>query len=184
MTNETGSNEEMKSGCFPLSRSVRKQCYNEFSSLQRDYRNILSMAVLTENNELTPVLLSMLSYLSKDASFTSKKRYYCMILMVEKDIKDIQQIIDFMVLLSKKLAVTLVLVGVGDGSYTNLSRFKTLSGKTSEFYDTKGELLEINAIIFLSLRDCKSNPFALVKELFKFIPNRIFHSKQLKITSP
>lgn len=180
---ETESKQEWKTECFPLSKNLRKQYYREVSSLQRDYRNILQMATPAESKELTPTLLAMLSLLSKDPLFTSKKRYYCMLMLVEKDIRDIQQIIDFMVLLSKKLAVTLLIVGVGDGTYTNLSEFSVFSRKQSPFYASKGELLEENAIIFMSLQNCKDNPLALLKELLKSIPNRIFLSKQLKIPS-
>ena len=170
--------QEFKSECFPLSSNPRKQSFRDFASVQKNYKKMLQVTIPNEDKDLTPTLLAFIKCLSKDVFFSSPKRYYCMIMLVEEDIDDTQRVTDFMVLLNKKLAATLILVGVGSSPYPNLSEFSLFSRKMTEYNDSKSKILDSNAIVFLSLQECKESPAILVKEILKNLPDRIYASKQ------
>ena len=160
--------------CFSLNGKPGLSSFSELKLLSENYRKSTKLIEPNQLRFITPVLETLRAHLSKDLYFNSKKRYYNIILLLEEEIDDIQEVIDFMGVLSQQIAVTLLLVGMGKGPYPNLEGFNINSGQAGTFYDSKGDALPPNTIAFLSLQDVKMNTFGLVKEMLKFIPDRIY----------
>lgn len=170
-------NEELYdtySSCFLLTDDDGiSNNFLDFNLLKESYRKAVSQIEPHQIRFITPVVETIVANLKKDPGFNSKARYYNIILLIEDDIEDIQELIDYMVQLNEKMPVTLLLIGMGKGPYPSMDGFQAFKEPKAPFYDSKGDVLDVNAIIFLSLQETKGIPNELVKEVLKFIPDRV-----------
>ena len=166
--------------CFPLSDNPDNSSYSDINTLSRDYQKIITSLEPCQVKAYTPVVKEIIESLRKDGHFASTSRFYSIILLVEEDIQDLREMIDFLGSIRTQISVALLFVGVGGGgSYKNLKAFGMYSGKLSRPTTSRGEILDLHSIVFLSLEEVKGSPLEVTKELLKVLPG-IINSSMVK----
>ena len=175
---------DQSSEIFPLSNNAENCSYSEPSTMSNDYKSIMKALEPTEVKSITSILKSIIAQISKDANFNSKARYYIINLLIEDDIPNFQELVDYLTPISNQIPLTLILIGVGKATYTMLNTFHILSGKWIQYTDSKGHVLEQHTAVFLSLQDARDSAVALVKEVLKVVPDRVYASMQKRNICP
>lgn len=170
--------------CFSLSDTMESNLYSDVQTLSSEYKHIMNSLVSSKLRFVTPVLRQIIDVLKRDLFFTSNMRYYNLIFLLEREIDDLQEFIDFLVPLSNHLPLTIFLVGMGTGPYHTLSEFRISNIKRSTYYDSRGHPLDPYVINFITMEEVNGNHSILVKELLKIIPERVQMTFSRKNASP
>ena len=162
---------------FPLSGRKGSWTFSNSASVCKHYRNRLVEIESHEVVFISPVCKAIIASLSKNIFFTSISRHHVFFFLIENDIVDIQELIDFVVAINEQTSLTIFIVGVGAGPYSNIRKFDIFNTNRARFLDAKSNYDVEHMLNFLSLDDMKQMQLNLCQELIAIIPKRVVQSK-------
>lgn len=160
--------------CFSMPKNQKGDAFTDISTMLDSYRSMLTQLETSTIRFVTPALKSIVNRITQDIFFTAHKKHYIIVFLVEDDVEDLQEMIDYIATVSDIVPLSLFLIGMDVGLYSSLGGFSVYNQNRPSYYDSRGEEFDPYIINFISIQEISDGPNGLVKELFKMVPDRIY----------
>ena len=95
--------------------------------------------------------------------------YNVLLIISDGHADDIDEIVES-IIISSKLPLSIVIIGVGDDTSCDMKR---LNGESGKLINSKGECLEKDIVQYVHFNDYNENIEKLTQEVFRYIPHQI-----------
>ena len=152
------------SACFNLNEENKK--IKGIENIVNTYKDALNRIELSAGTFFAPVINKINGIVKEE---NKKYNYHILLIISDGFFEDMEQIIDA-VLESSKLAISIIIIGVGTTVITDMKR---LNGEYGKLISSKGEVLEKDIIQYVHYNDYADNIQKLTDDVLKNIPAQI-----------